>query len=175
MRTRPTASLCSILIAGALASVVACGGKVESTPNETEQTTTTPGRPSAPPGAVSVSAQDLGGYVPSMIVVEAGKPVTLFILNDSSNDHEIASDIPVSGLTYFHADNDPAAQAVSSKSEAFDVAFQVGGWAQVTFTPTQSGLYEFHCTVPGHTDKGAFMVSSGPSRPVSGDRSSAPH
>jgi len=116
-----------------------------------------PHRPAAPAGAITVTAVSYK-FTPTTVSLKVGREVTLFVTNDSTDDHDIKSDIPISGLHYDHADNVPSEIEDNSKGNVFDVDFSAGGYAQVSFTPTKAGTYEFHCDEEGHKDKG--MVGS---------------
>lgn len=150
----------SILCAAVVLLATACGGTSDSTPPGSASSPSS--RPTAPAGAITLSATDFK-YVPSSIALKVGVPVTLFITNDAkSDDHDLQSDLPIAALSYAHADNPDDEQADNVKNATLDVDFGAGGWAQVTFTPTQAGTFAFHCGEPGHTEAGmtgAFVVS----------------
>jgi uncharacterized cupredoxin-like copper-binding protein len=93
-------------------------------------------------------------YSPNQIDLKAGQAVTLTIVNQGQADHDIKTEMPISGLSYTKADNDEDEQADNASKNVFDVDFNVGTTAVVTFTPTTPGSYVFHCDEPGHTEAG---------------------
>lgn len=143
---------------GALSLIACSSGSSSTTPSGTDGT-----RPAtAPAGAVVLSAQDFK-FVPSTITGKVGTPITLFVTNDSTGeDHDLKSELPIEKLSYAHADNADNEKADNQKNNTLDVDFKMGSWAQVTFTPTKEGTFEFHCDEPGHKDKGmkgSFVIS----------------
>ena len=148
-------SLLVVLLASA--SLVACGDSTDS-PSPSSKG---PTHPEAPAGAITISATSFH-YTPSTVTLKVGQPVTLFVTNDSVDDHDMMSDIPITGLQYAHADNPPAEIDDNVKKNVLDVDFGAGGYAQLTFTPTKAGTYDFHCGEEGHKDKGmsgSFVVA----------------
>ena len=122
----------------------------------------------AGPQQVTMKAADFS-FSPDTVTVTAGQPVQLTIVNEGKVDHDLKSAIPVSGLTYQEADNDPDEQKENSEQGTFDVDFAVGHTSQITFTPTKAGSYEFFCDVPGHKEqgmKGMFVVQAAAGGPA---------
>ena len=147
-------SLISCALASSLLVLAGCGSGDDSTPAAPDPSTTPASRPSPPAGAIAVSATSFR-YTPSTVTLKVGKAVTLFLTNDSpDDDHDLQSDIPIAGLTYAHADNDASEIDENVKSEKLDVDFHAGGWAQVSFTPTQPGTFAFACGEGDHKEKG---------------------
>lgn len=120
-----------------------------------------PGGASAPaPVQIQLTADEFS-FSPGTIVLPLGQTVQLTVTNKGQLDHDIKSDIPVSQLTYIKADNDPDEQKDNAANGTFDVDYNKGDTAQVTFVPTQPGAYEFHCDVTGHMAagmEGMFIV-----------------
>lgn len=109
---------------------------------------------------ISLTGREFG-FSQSVVLLPLGQQVQFTVSNTGLLDHDIKSNIPVGSLTYIHADNDPAEQKENAANGTFDVDFNKGTTAQVTFVANQPGAYEFHCDVPGHTAagmKGTFVV-----------------
>lgn len=139
---------------GALA-IAACSGGTDA-PAASADSRATP-----PAGALVLSAKDFS-FVPAAIELHVGKPVTLFIRNDGSDDHDLKSKLPVSGLAYDHSDNTDDEKTSNAKESQLDVDFAQGHTAQVSFTPTTAGTFPYGCSHTGHADKGmvgTFVVT----------------
>lgn len=93
-------------------------------------------------------------FSPNLVQLKVGQPVQLTLMNDGTLDHDIKSDIPVSNLAYQTADNDAAEQADNAAGGVFDVDYNRGHTAQITFVPTKAGTYQFYCDVAGHKEAG---------------------
>jgi len=102
-------------------------------------------------------------FKPNTITLTVGQPVQLTIINDGQLDHDMKSAIPIANLSYQKASNPADEQHENAEQGVFDVDFDKGTTAQVTFTPTKAGTYELHCDVAGHTEagmKGTFVVQA---------------
>ena len=93
-------------------------------------------------------------FNPNTVQLKVGQPVQLTLANDGTVDHDIKSDIPVSNLAYQTADNDAAEQADNAAGGVFDVDYNLGHTAQITFVPAKAGTYQFYCDVAGHKEAG---------------------
>ena len=93
-------------------------------------------------------------FSPNTVQLKVGQPVQLTLANDGTVDHDIKSDIPVSNLAYQTADNDAAEQADNAAGGVFDVDYNRGHTAQITFVPSKAGTYQFYCDVAGHKEAG---------------------
>ncbi len=115
---------------------------------------------SAPPQQVTLTGSEFS-FSPSTIDLQVGQPVVLTIKNAGVLDHDLKSEIPLSGLTYLEADNPKDEEANNIAKGAFDVDYNTGNVAQISFVPTQAGVYQFFCDLPGHKESGmagTFMV-----------------
>ena len=156
----------TLLISCALVSsvlvLVGCAAGDDSPPVASDPSASSSSRPSPPAGAIVVSATSYR-YTPSTVTLQAGKEVTLFFTNDSpDDDHDLQSDIPITGLVYAHADNDATELDDDVKNEKLDVDFHANGWAQVSFTPTKPGTFDFACGEGDHKERGmtgTFVVT----------------
>ena len=88
------------------------------------------------------------------VQLRVGQPVQLTLVNDGTVDHDIKSEIPIGNLAYQTADNDPDEQAANAADGTFDVDYNQGHTARITFVPTKAGTYQFFCDVPGHKEAG---------------------
>ncbi|GEM_PF-1017574 len=112
------------------------------------------------PQQVAITATDFS-FAPSTITLTVGQPVTLAVTNRGKVDHDLKSDIPLTALTYQQAENPIDEQKENEEKGTLDVDFGPGNTAQVTFTPTKAGNYEFFCDVQNHKElgmQGMFVV-----------------
>jgi len=93
-------------------------------------------------------------FSPNAIQLKVGQPVQLTLANDGTVDHDIKSDIPISNLAYQTADNATDEQAANAADGVFDVDYNQGHTARITFVPTKAGTYQFFCDVPDHKEAG---------------------
>jgi uncharacterized cupredoxin-like copper-binding protein len=113
-------------------------------------------RASAAPASVqqvTLHAKEFS-FTPNSVQLKLGQLVQLTIVNDGTVDHDIKSAIPISGLKYQSADNPADEQADNAAQGVFDVDYNQGHTAQITFVPTKAGTYQFYCDVPGHREAG---------------------
>jgi len=116
----------------------------------------------AAPQQITMHADEFS-FTPNTVTLTVGQPVQLTIVNDGKLDHDLKSDIPISNLSYQKASNPADEQKDNAAKGILDVDYDKGVTAQVTFTPTKAGTYEFHCDIPGHTEagmKGTFVVKA---------------
>jgi uncharacterized cupredoxin-like copper-binding protein len=151
------------MLAGAAALVtlgVACGSAQATTQSNqgqpSQQAAATPAA-AAYPSKITVLANEYL-YAPNHIDLKAGQPVTLTIVNGGKVDHDMKSEIPLTGLSYTKSDNEPGEQADNAAKNVYDVDFNVGTTAVITFTPTTAGSFPFRCDQPGHTEAGMTGV-----------------
>jgi len=149
-RSHPRLAMASLGAVLAL-TAVACGSTASSPPGPAKQAA--PPRQAQLTSAVRVLADEFM-FMPSSIQLTAGHPVTVTFVNNGKVDHDMKSDIPISGLKYTKADNDPDEQAENAGKNVFDVDFNAGDTSVVTFTPTTAGTYSFWCDEPGHKAAG---------------------
>lgn len=128
---------------------VACGGSAQTPAQKVVATPT----PVVVPAGITVLANEYL-YAPNHIDLKVGQPVTLTIVNGGKTDHDMKSEIPLTGLSYAKADNNPDEEKENSAKNVFDVDFNVGTTAVISFTPTTPGAFGFKCDQPGHTEAG---------------------
>ena len=138
----------------ALVALVAACGSSAQTPRTGVSAAAQ--KPAAAPNAardVRVLASEFA-FSPSTIELKAGQQVTVTFVNNGKVDHDMKSDLPISGLKYSKADNDADEQTENAARNVFDVDFSAGDTSVVTFTPTTAGTYQFFCDEPGHREAG---------------------
>ena len=111
-----------------------------------------PSQPAPPQQATLIGSEF--SFSPNTINLQVGQRVDLTIKNAGALDHDLKSKIPISGLTYLEADNPKNEQADNSAQGVFDVDYNTGQVAQVSFVPSQPGVYQFYCDLPGHKEAG---------------------
>jgi len=115
---------------------------------------TKPAAQQAPPvQQVTLTGSEFS-FSPSTIDLQVGQRVELTIKNAGSLDHDLKSEIPLSGLTYLEADNPKDEEANNIATGAFDVDYNTGTVARISFVPSQAGVYQFACDLPGHKEAG---------------------
>ena len=80
---------------------------------------------------VTVSAGPGSIFKPDVITVDQGHPVRLMVKNLNSITHTFTVD-----------------------ELEIDIHLAPGGQQEITFTPTEVGIFEFYCAEPGHRDAG---------------------
>lgn len=94
-------------------------------------------------------------YSKNVITVEKDKPVTLTLTNLDKVEHDIeirTSSFNIMGSIHHHG----------GKKDLLHLHATSENTETLTFTLTESGVYEFYCTVPGHKELGMvgqFIVS----------------
>ena len=130
--------LTTILMGGMLLILVACG-------NGAAPTT---------PSVVNVEASDFR-FEPATIELKAGQPVKLSFRNKGAVEHDfsvMAIQVANSGTPgHSGAGHDMSNMAMQPDLHTIAAAGQT---STLEFTPSQSGTYEFQCTVAGHKDAG---------------------
>lgn len=99
---------------------------------------------------VSISPSQFS-YNPSKIVLKKGQEVSLILENSDIIDHDIEiKHIPLgekkAETHEGHSD--------SAENADFHLHASAKSQSKLTFTPLQTGTYEFYCTIPGHREKG---------------------
>lgn len=94
-------------------------------------------------------------YQPASFEVTAGQPVRLMLANGDTVEHDLS--ILEMPMTQMSTSQDPMAghdmSGMAVQPELHMVA-SAGGSAQIEFTPSKPGTYEFFCTVAGHKEAG---------------------
>lgn len=98
----------------------------------------------AGPQEISIKADEFS-FKPNKILLKLQKPVSLTIINKGKIAHDLKTGMPIKDLEYQQADN---------KNGTFDVDFEVGHTAKLTFTPIQTGDFPFFCDIKGHQESG---------------------
>lgn len=130
-RTKLVVALAAVFALGLLAAGCGGGGNSDG------------GNAGGGEGKIVVEATGLGPFSVSEIKVKAGEPVTIVFKNSDSQLHDITVD-------------NIKVQVNGQDQTGIHVAADAGAEAEITFTPTEAGEYEFYCSVPGH--KAAGMV-----------------
>jgi len=94
-------------------------------------------------------------YQPATIEVIAGQPVRLTLANGDTVEHDLSIlEMPTTAMS---TSQDPMAghnmSGMATQPDLHMVA-SAGGSAQVEFTPSKPGTYEFICTLAGHKEAG---------------------
>ena len=114
------------------------------------------GTPVAPAnGTLTVTAHEWG-FEPPNIILQPGQQVRLTFVNDGS----ILHDLKIDGLDATGVTSESAGGLSADQGELF-VSANDGKTGTLTFTPSESGTFDFYCTIPGHRDlgmKGAITV-----------------
>ena len=95
-------------------------------------------------------------FEPATIEVVAGQPVKLVLRNTGSLEHDFSvMEIPLVATTASGAESMPGHDMGHMAEEPdLHVAAQMGQSAELEFTATRPGTYEFFCAVPGHKEAG---------------------
>jgi len=92
-------------------------------------------------------------YSPQDLTVTVNQPVRIALVNDTTLEHDFS--IQTISVTNVVETNSAQHDAMDmGNMPALHMAAAAGQTAELTFTPTQPGLYQFFCTVPGHKDAG---------------------
>jgi uncharacterized cupredoxin-like copper-binding protein len=111
-----------------------------------------PSQPAPPQQATLIGSEF--SFSPNTINLQVGQRVDLTIKNAGALDHDLKSEIPLSGLTYLAADNAKDEEATNIANGVFDVDYNTGTVAQVSFVPSKAGVYQFFCDLPAHKESG---------------------
>lgn len=100
---------------------------------------------------VTVTVSELS-YTPTYLSFEVNKPVRLTFVNNSALEHDFSvMNIAVANVAVTESSEHAMA---AEDMPSLHVSAAAGEQSVLEFTPTQSGVYEFFCTVPGHKDSG---------------------
>lgn len=133
---------------GLLWLLAACGGNSNSKSEE----------PAAlVPKPVTITATD-NVYDIHDIEVTAGQPLRLTLKNEGTLAHDFSiMHIPLDGeVRGGEMDMEMEGHDMSEMEEEPEVhvAAMIGGDNTISFTPSEPGVYEYHCTVEGHKEGG---------------------
>jgi uncharacterized cupredoxin-like copper-binding protein len=99
---------------------------------------------------IKIIASDMR-YQPSIITVSKDKTSTIVLQNDDQIEH----DIEVKGITANVPGSPDGHDHHSSQSNgSLHLHAQANSSSKLEFFPTEKGVYEFFCTVPGHKESG---------------------
>lgn len=87
-------------------------------------------------------------YSKTQIVIEKELPITLVLDNQDKVEHDIEIRIPI-----LNSVND-SKHKHGTEENLIHLHAEPNSEEKVTFTPANSGVYEFICTVPGHKESG---------------------
>ncbi|MCH7786099.1 MAG: cupredoxin domain-containing protein [Chloroflexi bacterium] len=96
------------------------------------------------------------GFDPEVIEVFVGQRVKLTLVNDGRAEH----DVEISGLMADHIEREGSVAhsdrlgGGGHESDVVAAHAVAGTTSSVIFTPTEAGVYEFTCTLPGHKEAG---------------------
>jgi uncharacterized cupredoxin-like copper-binding protein len=108
---------------------------------------------------VLISMTDQLTFEPNTIVAEAGHPIRLVFENTGSALHDFTiEDISVDHVHDEGSSTDMTHMDGDAHEYALHLALDGLGDGALEFTPEESGVYEFRCTVLGHA--GAGMVGT---------------
>lgn len=97
---------------------------------------------------ITVSVEDME-YSLTEIVIEKGEPVNLILNNQDNVEHDIEVTLPTGNV---------ASQSEHTHKNVQDNMIHLHANAMekqsISFTPIESGFFEFICTVPGHKESG---------------------
>ena len=94
------------------------------------------------------------GFDPAVVEVPAGARVKLTLVNDGRAVHDVEiAGIPAEDIDALRGEMHTASGGHHDESLVAAHAAP-GTTASVLFTPSESGVYEFACTIPGHREAG---------------------
>ena len=100
---------------------------------------------------VKVVATDQLKFEPASLTVRAGQPVRVSLENPGALAHDFTIvGMPVKDIK--NAMDDHMGHSAEAGKIMGDLPAK--HQAEVAFTPTQAGTYEFYCSVPGHKEAG---------------------
>lgn len=100
------------------------------------------------PTVITIETQNMQ-YTPSNISLQKNQPVTIIFKNHDNIDHNIEVEIPT--INRYQGTN----HHNHGKSENVIFLHSEPKHEQmISFTPTNAGVYEFTCKVPGHKESG---------------------
>jgi len=109
--------------------------------------------PAQPTTEVTLLATEFK-YVPASITVPQGEPVTLTLKNDGNVEHDfVVQKIGVADVQE-HDHGNMSGHDMESPEYDLHISAMPGGSGVITFTSTETGTYQFLCTVKGHKEAG---------------------
>lgn len=112
------------------------------------------------PKTVTIDVKEMA-YAKQAIVLKAGQPVELVLVNNDTEVHDLSVDtIPITAGTEAAAADD---HDHGGKNPDLHVSAKPGQKRTLRFTPIEEGTYIFYCTVPGHLEhgmQGTLVVSA---------------
>ena len=113
--------------------------------------------PPLPTARLSITATDIA-YDHNQMEAVVGQPIRLTLVNSGTLEHDFTiATMPHSDLMVIdEMDDEMAGHDMANMGTEPDVhmAAPAGGQSTIEFTPTESGEYQFVCTVPGHQEAG---------------------
>ncbi|MBX8947044.1 MULTISPECIES: cupredoxin domain-containing protein [Lysinibacillus] len=97
---------------------------------------------------ISIETENMK-YSPSEVILEKNQPVSLELINKDNIEHDIEVTIPTSNTISSN-------NHVHHKKEENMIHLHVGpkNTEKMSFTPINTGEYQFVCTIPGHKELG---------------------
>lgn len=96
-------------------------------------------------------------YTPSEINLSKNKPVLLTFTNHDSIEHDIViQEMPILPIT--SQENDSTHGTHDSHGAGLHLHASPHDEKVLSFTPTESGKYEFYCSLPGHKESGMVGI-----------------
>ena len=133
-----------LLACGASLAATACGSE-----GDEEQ--------GAPPRALSLTMSDLA-FEPETITVREGERVEVQLTNTGSMEHDFTiDDLPLEGLRS-SGGTQAAGHAHHEADAALHIALAARDVGSLEFAATESGAYEYYCSVAGHREAGMSGV-----------------
>ena len=95
-------------------------------------------------------------FEPSILEFAVGQRVKLILVNDGRVEHDVEiAGVPAEGIEVLGGAENHERLGGGHHPEGVVAAHaEPGTTATVLFTPTQTGEYEFECTIPGHKEAG---------------------
>ena len=111
---------------------------------------------SSQPEALEVTVQGTEfSYGLATIEAQVGQEVTIVLSNVGTVEHDfVILEIPIAQAAEEAAEMAGHDMGPMGMDPDVHMAAMPGLNAHVTFTPTESGTYEFYCAVPGHREAG---------------------
>ncbi|MFG3613559.1 cupredoxin domain-containing protein [Rummeliibacillus stabekisii] len=95
---------------------------------------------------IRIQAQNMN-YSQTKIKVKNNQSVTLILDNKDEVEHDIEINLPI-------LDGENVKKHHNMNENTVHLHVKPKGTNQIGFTPTESGIYEFICTIPGHKESG---------------------
>jgi uncharacterized cupredoxin-like copper-binding protein len=94
-------------------------------------------------------------YEPATIEAQVGQEVTVVLSNVGTVEHDfVILEIPIAQAAEEAGEMAEHDMGATGLDPDIHMAAMPGLNAHVTFTPTESGTYEFYCALPGHREAG---------------------